>query len=383
MYTHHSPRLIDSTLRDGEQSPGVAFTQKEKLAVARMLDSMGIDEIEAGIPAMGDEVCDTIRKIVQSGIHSRITVWSRALEQDIEKSASTGAEGIHIAFPVSDRQLDAMGKNWKWIEERMSVVVAYARKYFQYVSVGAQDASRCDIEQLFRFIDMADSLDICRIRIADTVGVYSPMGVMQLFASVRRLYPNLAIDFHGHNDLGMASANALTAWQSGATDLSVTVNGLGERAGNAALEEVVMALSQVNKINKYETTGLFSLCNYVASISRRPIPENKPICGSLAFSHESGIHAKCVIHDPISFQPFDGKIVGRESSSNVFGKHSGSASVRNFLKERNLEINDLQLIALLGKIKNIAQKNKRCVVPTEIVKEYQSVVSGDYFLMKG
>lgn len=377
-YSIRPPRLIDSTLRDGEQSPGVAFSKKEKIALARMLDNVGIDEIEAGTPAMGEEICDTIRQIVKLNLNSRICVWSRALEGDIEKGASTGAPGIHIAFPVSFRQLEAMGKDWGWVEQRLFRVVSHARKYFQYVSIGAQDASRCDLEQLFRFIDMADSLNVSRIRLADTVGLFTPLSLMALLEQIRRIYPDLPIDFHGHNDLGMATANALTAWQCGVTDLSVTVNGLGERAGNAALEEVVMALSQVVENEKYKTTNLFSLCNYVASISRRPIPESKPVTGGLAFSHESGVHAKCTIKDPVAFQAFDGKLVGRETSSNVFGKHSGKASVKHFLEERNLKINESQLNILLTQIRGMAQRNKRCVMPSEILGMYQSVVYSSF-----
>lgn len=368
------PRIIDTTLRDGEQSPGVAFTRKEKIAVAQMLDCVGIDEIEAGTPAMGEEICETIREIVGLQLKSRICVWSRALEEDIEKGASTGAEAIHIAFPVSSRQLQAMNKSWVWIEQRMTRIVNYAKKYFQYVSIGAQDASRCDVEQLFRFFDLADNLNVSRIRIADTVGLFTPASLMNLLSQIRRIYPTLPIDFHGHNDLGMATANAISAWQSGATDLSVTVNGLGERAGNAAMEEVIMALSQVAKVKKYETSGLFTLCNYVASISRKPIPENKPITGSLAFTHESGIHAKCTNSDPLSFQAFDGKLIGRESAVNVFGKHSGRASLKGFLHERNMKINEVQLDKLLDKVKTIAQEYKRCVIPGEIIHAYQSIM---------
>ena len=371
------PRIIDSTLRDGEQSPGVAFTRKEKIAVAHMLDCVGVDEIEAGTPAMGEEICETVREIVQLRLKSRICVWSRALEEDVEKGASTGAEAIHIAFPISSRQLHAMDKNWGWIEQRMCHVINHAKKYFQYVSIGAQDASRCDVEQLFRFVDLAENMGVSRVRIADTVGMFTPVSLMHLICQIRKIYPSLPIDFHGHNDLGMATANAITAWQAGVTDLSVTVNGLGERAGNAALEEVVMALSQEAKVKKYETTGLFALCNYVASISRRPIPENKPITGSLVFTHESGIHAKCTINDPVSFQAFDGKLVGRESSVNVYGKHTGKASLKNFLQERNLKISDLQLNKLLNKIKGIAQENKRCVVPVEIIEAYQCIMKAE------
>lgn len=368
------PRLIDSTLRDGEQSPGVAFSRKEKLDIVRMLNQAGIDEIEAGTPAMGKAVCDTIRRIVGLRLPARICVWSRALERDIEQCASTNAEAIHIAFPVSGRQLQAMDKDWDWVEERLGKVVEHARKYFNYVSVGAQDASRSDVEHLIRFIDIADGLNVSRLRIADTVGMFTPVAILHLFEQIRMLYPTLPIDFHGHNDLGMATANALTAWQAGATDLSVTVNGLGERAGNAALEEVVMAMSQACHLVKYRTKGLFELCEYVARASGREIPENKPVCGSLVFTHESGVHSRCVLKDPVSFQAFDGSLVGRETTSNVFGKHSGTASLRHFLNENKLSITDMQLSVLLAKIKMIAQKNKRNVSLNEILKEYQLVV---------
>lgn len=363
----HTLWMIDSTLRDGEQAPGVAFSAGEKIRLAQMLDVIGIDEIEAGIPAMGKDERHTIRQIVRLNLDARISVWCRALKQDIEHAAGTEAQGIHLAFPVSDIQLATMNKDWNWVKDTLPRMVEFARSFFPYVSVGAQDASRCGSDRLFEFIGIAGEQDISRVRIADTVGILTPVSTMQLIQDIKKLYPDLDIDFHGHNDFGMATANAVTAWQAGASTLSATVNGLGERAGNSALEEVLMTLAQICKQNRYRTSSLFSLCRFVSMISGRPIPEGKAICGGMAFSHESGIHTRASLSDVVAFQPFDGMLVGRESSRNLFGKHSGKGAVVHFLKKQNIQVDEPELSLLMNKIHQIAQKNKRNVYPLEIM----------------
>ncbi|MDR3220252.1 MAG: homocitrate synthase [Dysgonamonadaceae bacterium] len=361
--------LIDSTLRDGEQAPGVAFFPDEKIRLARMLDAIGIDEIEAGTPAMGVEECETIRRIVHLGLHARISVWCRALKQDIAAAAQTGATGIHIAFPVSDIQLAAIRKDWEWVNDTLPQMTDYARRLFPYISVGAQDAGRCHPERLFHFIALAEKQGVCRVRIADTVGVLTPLNTVNLIGSIKNKFPIIDLDFHGHNDLGMATANAITAWQSGASSLSVTVNGLGERAGNAALEEILMILSQtgVNVKNKYAIASLYALCRYVSTISGRPIPDGKPVCGALVFSHESGIHTHGTLSNTTAFQPFDGKIVGRESSRNLFGKHSGKKAVIDFLQKQDIVVKEEQIPFLMKKIKDTALKHKKNVSESKII----------------
>jgi homocitrate synthase NifV len=358
--------LIDSTLRDGEQAPGIVFRNSEKLRVAQMLDETGIDEIEAGTPVLGDSESLAIRRIVRSHLRARISVWSRAVKNDIERAALTEAPAVHIAFPVSDIQLKAMNKSWEWVKDALPELTERARQLFGNVSVGAQDAGRCDYERLSEFVQTAGQPG--RIRIADTVGRMTPLETVRLMKNLCRRFPQIDFDFHAHNDLGMATANAFTAWQSGASTLSVTVNGLGERAGNASLEQILMLLSQIHGIDKYDTSGLFALCRYVSEISGRPIPPDKPVSGSMAFSHESGIHAKATISETTAFQPFSGQLLGREEYRTFFGKHSGKGALADLLKRNSVRADDKTVDCLILKVKEIASEERRCLYPEEVIR---------------
>ena len=324
--------LIDTTLRDGEQSPGVAFSRGAKETIASMLAAAGIDELEVGTPAMGKTEQADIRAIGRLNLSCRLTCWCRARREDIEDAAKCDTGSIHISFPVSSILMSAMKKDESWVLAQLRELLAFACNRFQYVSVGAQDATRAELSFLKTFAAHAYLFGAYRMRIADTVGIATPFSITAILKELLEASSKMALEFHGHNDLGMATANAICAAQAGADALSVTVNGLGERAGNAALEEVAMALalSGENKCS-IRSADLMPLCTYVAQASQRPIPANKPITGTLVFTHESGIHCNGMFKDPRTYEPFSGGLLGR-SSEFVMGKHSGTALLRQVLK---------------------------------------------------
>jgi len=237
--------IIDTTLRDGEQAPGVVFCSSVRMRIAEMLAEAGVDELEAGIPAMCAGVRRELSALISRRLPCRITAWCRAKQQDIDLAAECGMESIHVSFPVSSIHLNAFGKDESWVLENLETLIPLACRRFPRVSVGAQDAFRADPEFLRQFIRLASDCGSYRVRIADTVGILTPMAAFRLIKSFSSITGAMELDFHGHNDMGMATANAVSAVEAGASVLSTTVNGLGERSGNAALEEVVMALQFV------------------------------------------------------------------------------------------------------------------------------------------
>ncbi|MGD9007937.1 MAG: hypothetical protein PVG41_08455, partial [Desulfobacteraceae bacterium] len=226
------PYIIDTTLRDGEQAPGVCFSRESKLAIAENLDQAGIDELEVGVPAMGTLVQKDIRRIAALNLRCRLSVWCRAHPDDLAAALNCNVGGIHISLPVSPLQLSAVGKDTRWVLVQLENLVPQARLYFDHVSVGALDATRADRPFLKQFAEAAFSCGAERLRLADTVGIGTPGAIAELVSALVGGVPDMAFEFHGHNDLGLATANALAALENGAEAVSVTVNGLGERAGN-------------------------------------------------------------------------------------------------------------------------------------------------------
>src|SRR5208337_589224 len=191
---------------------------------------------------MGRQEITDIKTIVNAGFNFKTLAWCRGTKDDVDAAIKAGTQGVNISFPVSDIHLAAMGKNRLWVLDTMAEIIRYASSKFEYVAIGAQDASRSDDQFLSEFLDKAIHLNVSRVRIADTVGILNPHTTSNLFRKIKRIFPDVVLEFHGHNDLGMATANTITALSSGATCASVTVNGIGERAGNTALEEIVMAM---------------------------------------------------------------------------------------------------------------------------------------------
>lgn len=352
--------LIDTTLRDGEQAPGVVFNLKEKLCIASLLDEAGIPEIEIGTPAMGIREIEDIKTIVNSGFGFKTLAWCRAIRSDIDAAVKTGVNAVNISFPVSDIQLSAISKDKKWVANTLQELIGYALPLFEYVAIGTQDASRAEFSFLSDIIGEAANRGASRARIADTVGILNPITTADLFKKIRKVLPSIPLEFHGHNDLGMATANTFAALHYGATAASVTVNGLGERAGNAALEEIVMALELSSSIRHNINTAVLSrLAQTVSKASGQAIPCNKPITGSKVFSHESGIHTNSLLKNRKTYQIINAASVGRKEGEFIFGKHAGSGALMDFLQSKKINISREDALRALEKIKQISSHSKR------------------------
>jgi len=365
------PWIIDTTLRDGEQAPGVAFTAAEKTRIACMLAETGVNELEIGYPAISEEERNTIKSITGLHLPLRLTSWARAVWQDIEHAAASGTEAVHISFPASELYMELMGKNYLWVRQQLQELVPRAKKYFNFVSVGAQDATRADSELLLDFIGDAAACGADRIRLADTVGVATPLSIIDLVGRLKAASP-LPIEFHAHNDLGMATANAFTALEAGCAAVSVSVTGLGERAGNAALEELAVALSlSGNYTTRIDTGMLAQLCDMVSRASGRPIQSQKPIVGKSAFQHESGIHCAALLKNPLSYQPFLPEHVGRNDYELVIGKHSGSAAISHAYHAQGITLSKEESSALLTAVRKTAGEKKRALTTYELKTIYR------------
>lgn len=365
----HTPYFIDTTLRDGEQAPGVVFHLKEKLRIAELLDEARIPEVEVGTPAMGKREINDIKTVVNAGFKFKSLAWCRAMIPDIDAAVKSGTHGINISFPVSDIHLLAMAKNHKWVIETMREMVSYASAKFEYVAIGAQDASRADFHFLSDFIGEALRLGATRVRIADTVGILNPITTARLFRRIKKYFPNGIFEFHGHNDLGMATANTLVALSTGAHAASLTVNGLGERAGNAALEEVIMAMELSSAVrHKINTSVLGELSQFVSQSSNLPIPENKPVTGGKALCHESGIHTSFLLKNRETYQIIKASKIGFVEKEFVFGKHSGKTALISFLAKHKIQRSPKSCEMLLATIKTKANELKRELSTEEVLE---------------
>jgi len=361
--------LIDTTLRDGEQAPGVVFSRKEKLHIAELLEKAGIREVEVGTPIMGKHEIEDIKSIVNTQFKFKTMAWCRATKADVDAAIKSGTHGINLSFPVSDIHQLALMKDRKWVLKTMGEMVKYASSHFEYVAIGAQDASRAEFPFLTEFIGEAFYLGACRVRIADTVGMLNPISTAQLFRKLKKYFPNGSFEFHGHNDLGMATANTFVALNTGADSASVTINGLGERAGNAALEEIAMALELSSTMrHTIRTSVLGELSQAVSLASGLALPVNKAVTGSKALSHESGVHTNILLKNRETYQIIKASQIGREEQDFVFGKHSGKTALVVFLNKNNISLSCEGYPQFLLLIKTKASKLKRGLTSTEVIE---------------
>lgn len=349
----------DTTLRDGEQTAGVVFSRTEKIAIARLLDDIGVPELECGIPAMGSDEQAGVRALVDLGLRARLMTWNRALISDIQASIDAGIRAVDISLSVSDIHIALkLRKSREWVKEQLKVALGFAKRQNLYVSVGGEDASRADQSFLLELLQIAKQEGADRFRYCDTLGVLDPFTTFERVSELRRQI-DLPLEIHAHNDLGMATANAIAGLRAGAQYVSTTVNGLGERAGNAALEEVVMALKHACGVEPtIDTRRLVELSELVSRASNRLVPEWKPVVGRRVFSHESGLHADGVLKNPLNYEGFDPAEVGLQRYL-VLGKHSGRHGLIQRLERLGLDPSSFHLEKLLRLVRDEAQRHKQ------------------------
>ena len=366
-------KIVDTTLRDGEQTAGVAFANHEKVTIAQTLSDMGIDQLEVGIPTMGGDEKATIKAICKRDLKASIMAWNRAVIADIEQSIDCGVDAVAISLSVSDIHIQhKLKKSREWVLENMYNAVTYAKKNGLYISVNGEDASRADINFLIEFINLAKEAGADRFRYCDTVGVMEPFTLRDTIEKIYKV-TNFDIEMHTHNDFGMATANAIAGRVGGANHIGVTVNGLGERAGNAALEEVIMALKFVYGYEtNIDTTRFREISKYVSQASGRELPIWKAIVGTNMFRHESGIHADGALKDPKNYEAFDPSEVGLERQI-VIGKHSGKAAIINKFREYEIELSNEDAESMLELVRQTSVRIKRNLFDKELVEIYKDL----------
>ncbi|SDJ99431.1 homocitrate synthase [Natronincola ferrireducens] len=368
-------KLLDTTLRDGEQTAGVVFANEEKIFIAKMLDELGVDQIEAGIPVMGDDEKEVIKKIVKSNLKASIMGWNRAVIKDIEASIDCGVDAVAISISTSDIHIKhKLNSTRNKVLDQMVKATEFAKSNGLYVSVNAEDASRTDLAFLLNFFKTAKEAGADRVRFCDTVGCLDPVTTYNIIKAIIDEV-DIEVEMHTHNDLGMATANAIAGAIAGATYLGVTVNGLGERAGNASLEEVILSLKHALNIGDtgYNLSKMKDLCNYVAKASNRHIPTWKAVVGDHIFYHESGIHADGAIKNPLTYEIIRPEELGLERKILV-GKHSGTAAIKNNLSPYNIHLDDATTYYLLKKVRNTAISLKRTLTDEELVNLYEETI---------
>jgi methanogen homocitrate synthase len=358
--------ICDVTLRDGEQTPGVSFSCQEKVGIATLLDTIGIEVIEAGFPAVSAGEKECVKTIANLGLDARICGFSRAREADIQTAIDCGVDMVSIFIPTSDLHVRIKFKKPREaVLEDSLMMIDYARDHGVQVRFAAEDASRTDLPFLKEVYTRAAEHGAVLLSFADTVGCLIPSEMHRIMTD---LVSSIDRPFcaHCHNDLGCAVANTITAAEAGAFQLHTTVNGIGERAGNASLEELLVALRMKKGIDRYDLSHLTELSHMVEKYSGISLPRNKPVTGELAFSHESGIHIAAILDDPATYEYFPPDLVGSERHF-ILGKHTGKKALEFVVASMGCELSEKQVCRVLDLVKDHSEH--KCNITPEVLKK--------------
>ena len=358
--------ICDVTLRDGEQTPGVSFSCQEKIEIATMLDEIGIEVIEAGFPAVSLNEKQCVKTIANLGLDARICGFSRAREPDIQTAIDCDVDMVSIFIPTSELHVRLKFKKPReQVLEDSLKMIDFAQDHGVQVRFAAEDASRTDLPFLKEVYQRAADHGAVLLSFADTVGCLIPSEMNRimtdLVASVDR--PFCA---HCHNDMGCAVANTITAAEAGAFQLHTTVNGIGERAGNASLEELLVALRMKKGIDRYDLSLLTKLSHMVEKSSGVILPRNKPVTGELAFSHESGIHIAAILDDPATYEYFPPDLVGGERHF-ILGKHTGKKALEHIVSSLGCELSEQQICKVLDLVKDHSEH--KCNITPDVLRK--------------
>jgi isopropylmalate/homocitrate/citramalate synthase len=367
-------RIVDTTCRDGEQMPGISFTAEEKLAMAKAIEAIGVEQLET-FATYNDSDRSCARRLRAQSSGMSVMGWSRMVKEDIEDSIANDVDAVSISTDTSDLALTR--KLHMTREEQLAQLVGcveFAKSHGVYVCFNAGDATRTSTGYLIEFAAAGKSAGGDRLRICDTLGVLTPAGSSRLVSDVMGAV-DIDIEFHAHNDFGLAVANALGAVDAASAHedrtlwISTTVNGLGERAGNVPLEVLLMNLKTHYGVSKYRTDSLRSLCSTVAAASRVNIPPNYPIVGSNMFTHKSGIHVDGVLKEPSLYEAFDPATVGAARRIAI-GKHSGRSSIKHKLRELGLVADSAMVDQLRAEVGRLGEGKKGDVTDSEFMSLY-------------
>ena len=369
-------RIFDTTLRDGEQTPGVSLSPEKKLNIAKKLDELGIDAIETGFPVISDGEREAVKMITSANLKAELCGLARTNKKDIDAAIDCGLNYIHTFIATSDIHLEYKLKMTR--DEALSKAieaVEYGKSRGLQVEFSAEDATRTDREFLKKVFGEVAKAGADRIDIPDTVGYSTPQYIAEITKDAIDA-TKLPVSVHCHNDFGLAVANAISGVQAGAQCAHVTINGIGERAGNASLEEFVMALNSLQFEQKWETNIntklLYETSRYVSKLVGITVQPNKAIVGENAFGHESGIHTHGVLSNPLTYEPISPEVVGRTRWLQV-GKHAGIHGMNAMLKEYGVEPNDEQTKQILDQVKNIGDQGKQ-VTEVELLSIANEVI---------